>query len=321
MRVIHSATELAAGPRKVCVGIGFFDGVHLGHQQIIRQTVADARQHEGVALIVTFDRHPNTVVAPERVPPLIYTLPQKLRAISSLGVHSLLLIHFDRAFSEQTGEVFTRALARDLQSGSRCTDGSNRKGSGIQSICVGASFVFGHKRSGNVGLLRKLGAALNFHVHDVAAVSLDGKPVSSTRIREAIAVGNLDLVGQMLGRPYSIMGKVVRGDGVGAKLGFPTANVETTGLALPPRGVYATHALVKGGKNYRAVLNIGIRPTVATRPEPRTEAHLIDFHGDLYDQEIEIVFGERLREEKKFASLSDLRHQIAQDILDAQMRF
>ncbi len=307
MRIIHAASELAPQGRKVCLAIGFFDGVHLGHQQIIRQTRGDAKQHEAIGLVLTFDRHPNTVVAPSRLPPLVYSLPQKLRAIESLGTEQLLLIHFDRAFSEQTGEDFVRGLARDLGH--------------IQSLCVGASFVFGHKRGGNVELLRKLGAELGFTVHGMAAVSLDGRAVSSTRIREAIRAGDLDRVSQMLGRAYSLAGTVLRGDGLGHQLGFPTANLDTAGLALPPHGVYAVHAEA-GGKTYRSVLNIGVRPTLQNpNPQLRVEAYLIDYTGDLYGQEIEVAFVDKLRPEIRFPSLAELRAQIARDILAAQLRF
>src|ERR1035437_6139712 len=307
MRIIHAAEELKAAGRKVCLGIGFFDGVHLGHQQIIRQTITDARQREAIALVITFDRHPSTVVAPSRVPPLIYSLPQKLRAVEALGADTLLLIPFNKAFSEQTGEAFVRGLARDLGH--------------VQSLCVGANFVFGYKRGGNVELLRKLGAELKFTVHGMAAVSLDGRAVSSTRIREAIGAGDLDRVSQMLGRAYSVAGPVVRGDGLGHQLGFPTANLDATGLALPPHGVYAVHAEAVG-KTYRAVLNIGLRPTLQNpNPQLRVEAHLIDFAGDLYGQELEVAFVDKLRAETKFPSLAELRQQIARDILDAQMRF
>jgi riboflavin kinase / FMN adenylyltransferase len=307
MRIIHTAEALNPGGRKVCLAIGFFDGVHLGHQQVIRQTLTDARQHEAITLVITFDRHPNAVVAPNRVPPLIYSLPQKLRAIESVGADTILLIRFDKAFSEQTGEAFVRGLARELDH--------------LESLCVGANFVFGHKRGGDVELLKKLGAELNFAVHGMAAVSLDGQAVSSTRIRAAIRAGDLDSVSQMLGRAYSVAGRVVRGDGLGQQLGFPTANLDTAGLALPPHGVYAVHAET-GGKTYRAVLNIGLRPTLQNPdPQLRVEAHLIDFADDLYGQEVEVVFVEKLRAEKKFGSLGELRHQIAQDILDAQMRF
>lgn len=307
MQVIHTATELNAPNRRVCLAIGFFDGVHLGHQQIIRQTIADAQQHGSLALVVTFDRHPNSVVAPARVPPLIYPLPQKLRAIESLGPDALLLLHFDKAFSQKIGEQFIRELALAWN--------------GIQSVCVGASFVFGHKRAGNVQLLTKLGAELKFSVHGMAAVSLDGEAVSSTRIRDAIRAGELDLAGQMLGRAYSIATPVVEGDKVGRQLGFPTANLDATGLALPPNGVYAAHAVLRG-KTHRAVVNIGTRPTL-TRPNPplRVEAHLLDFGGQLYGEELEIVFADKLRDERKFSSVDELKAQIARDIERARNLF
>jgi riboflavin kinase/FMN adenylyltransferase len=333
MQIIHAAKDLKPSSRKTCLAIGVFDGVHLGHQQIIRQTVADARQHDAIALVLTFDRHPNTIVAPDRVPPLIYSLPQKLGAIESLGADTLLLVHFDRAFSGLTGEAFIRGLARDLGK--------------IQSLCVGADFVFGHQRSGNVALLEKLGDELGFTVHGVAAVSLDNQIVSSTRIREVIRAGNLDAASQMLGRPYAISGRVVAGDGVGRKLGFPTANLDATGLVLPPNGVYAVHVRCRTGvapvsnpspaqaeqkdgdrrdacpaTTHRAVLNIGLRPTLQNpTPQLSVEAHLLDFTGDLYGQELEIEIGEKLRDERKFGSLEELKAQIARDIAEAKKRF
>jgi riboflavin kinase/FMN adenylyltransferase len=307
MRIINAASELNPKGRKVCLAIGFFDGVHLGHQQIIRQTVADARQHESVALVVTFDQHPSSVVAPQRVPPLIYSLPQKMRVIGSSGADSLLLIPFDKAFSEQTGESFIRNLARELGQ--------------IQSLCVGSNFTFGHKRGGNVALLKTLGAELQFTVHGLAAVSLDGRVVSSTRIRESIRAGHLDAASQMLGRAYSLAGQVVRGDQLGRQLGFPTANLEVAGLALPPAGVYTVRALVRG-ESHRGVVNLGSRPTVAAAtPQLRVEAHLLDFHDDVYGEEMEIVFCEKLRDEQKFPSLAALQEQIARDVEAARARF
>jgi riboflavin kinase/FMN adenylyltransferase len=300
LNIIRTAQELKAGNRKVCLAIGFFDGVHLGHQQIIRQTVADARQREATALVVTFDRHPNTVVAPSRVPPLIYSLSQKLRAIEALGADTLLLLHFDKAFSQQPGDAFIRNLVRDLGP--------------VQSLCVGANFTFGYKRSGDVALLRKLGAQLGFAVHGMAAVSLDGKTISSTRIREAIRSGRLNVAGQMLGRPYSLAARVVPGDGLGRQLGFPTANLEVTGLALPPSGVYAARALLRG-KTHRAVVNIGFRPTLQVpHPALRVEAHLPGVTQDFYDAELQLIFLEKLRDEKKFASVTELKEQIRRDV-------
>jgi riboflavin kinase/FMN adenylyltransferase len=306
VKLIHNLNELQAG-RKVCLAIGFFDGVHLGHQQIIRQTTTDARQNEAIALIVTFDRHPNTVVAPDRAPSLIYSLAQKLRVIDSLSAEVTLLIHFDKEFSQRSGENFVRMLASEAGQ--------------IRSICVGANFAFGHKRSGNVDLLKKLGGEFNFAVHGLAAVALDGKAVSSTRIRQAIAAGNLDAASQMLGREYSLVGKVVMGDQLGRQLGFPTANIEVAGLVVPPRGVYAAHARTPGGI-YRAVINIGSRPTLQSpKPQLRVEAHLLEFAGNLYGEELELTFVEKLRDENKFASLDELKQQITLDIREAQRKF
>ena len=307
MPILTAATELRARPRKVCVAIGVFDGVHLGHQQVIRQTLGDARQHEGVPVVITFDRHPNAVVAPDRVPPMLHSLPQKLRAIESLGIANTLLIRFDRAFSEQTGEQFIRSLARDFGH--------------LHSVCVGSEFTFGHKRSGNVALLKQLGAELKFIVHGLAAVSLDGEPVSSTRIREAVRTGDLDSASQMLGREYSIAGSVIRGDQLGRKLGFPTANLEVAGLILPPNGVYAVHARV-AGREHRGALNLGLRPTLAS-PTPRLqcEVHLLDFAEEIYGEELELTFATKLRDEQKFPDLAALQSQIHLDLAAARACF
>jgi len=306
MKLLRAASELNPASRKVCLAIGMFDGVHLGHQQVIRQTIGDARQHDGVAVAITFDCHPSSVVAPERNPPLIYSLTQKLRVLESLGIEAILLIHFDKAFSEIPGEQFIRELAHDFGN--------------VHSLCVGSAFTFGWKRDGNVALLKQLGHELNFLVHGLASVSLDGRIVSSTRIREAIRSGQLDVASQMLGRNYSLAGRVIRGDQLGRQLGFPTANLEPASL-LPPDGVYAVQAFV-GDQSHRAVVNIGVRPTLKqVNPRRRVEVHLLDFSGDLYDQEIEIAFVEKLRDEQSFTSPDALRAQIGRDIDEARRRF
>jgi riboflavin kinase/FMN adenylyltransferase len=299
MKVICAAHELGNGSRKVCLAIGVFDGVHLGHQQIIRQTVSDAHGHGALPLVVTFDKHPSAIVAPDRVPPQIYSRSQKLRAIEALGAEALLEIPFNKTFSEKSGEEFIRELARDFGTS--------------HSICVGAGFVFGSKRSGNVALLKKLGAELHFQVHGMAELALDGKTVSSTRIREAIRGGNLDAAGQRLGRPYAICGRIVEGDRLGRQLGFPTANLDTTNLVLPPHGVYAASTMVNG-QFYRVALNIGTRPTVAAGPQLRVEAHLLDFSGELYGTELEVEIGAKLRDERRFQSPAELREQIGRDV-------
>jgi riboflavin kinase/FMN adenylyltransferase len=300
VKIIHAANELGNGSRKVCLAIGVFDGVHLGHQQIIRQTVSDARGHDAVALVVTFDKHPSAIVAPDRVPPQVFSRSQKLRAIEALGVDALLEIPFDKPFSEKSGEIFIRELSRELGK--------------IHSVCVGADFVFGHQRSGNVALLNKLGAELDFQVHGLAAVALDGQVVSSTRIREMIRAGDFDAASQMLGRPYAICGRVVEGDHLGQQLGFPTANLDAANLILPPHGVYSASTKLNG-RFYRAALNIGTRPTLAAaKPPLRVEAHLLDFNGQLYDKELELEIGVKLRDERRFGSPAELREQIQRDV-------
>src|SRR5689334_19710586 len=223
MNTFHHPDAFQSGGRKVSLAIGMFDGVHLGHQQLIRQAVTDAEQHEGLAAVVTFDRHPNSIVAPERVPALIYSPPQKLRALASLGVDATFIIPFTREFSQQAAEPFIRSLTQAL--GPVC------------SICVGSSFVFGHKRTGNVALLQQLGRGLDFVVHGIAAVSLDNEVVSSTRIREAVRNGDLDGASQMLGRKYALSGNIVHGDGIGGTLGYATANIDVRETLVPPNGV------------------------------------------------------------------------------------
>jgi riboflavin kinase/FMN adenylyltransferase len=300
MRILAEPRELDPAPRQVCLAIGVFDGVHLGHQEVIRQTLADARECGGVAVVITFDRHPAAIVAPDRQPRLIYSLPQKLRTLAQLGVDATWLVRFDAAFSRQDGETFVRRLGREFGR--------------ISSICIGQTFTFGHNRSGNVALLRRLGAELGFTVHGLPPVAWRGQPISSTRIREAIGQGDFAAAARMLGRPYALCATVVPGDGFGRELGFPTANLAAQALVLPPTGVYAAVARLEE-RTWPAAVNIGRRPTVA-RAEDRlhVEAHLLDFEGDLYGRELELTFVERLRQEQRFPSREALAAQIAQDV-------
>lgn len=298
MTVLHQPGELAG--RRVCLAIGMFDGVHLGHQQVLRQTVTDAGQRNAMPVAVTFDRHPSLIVAPDHAPPLIYSLPQKLRTISALGMEATLLIQFTKTFSEQPADYFIRSLHQGF--------------GGIASICVGAAFAFGHRRSGNVALLKMLGTELQFAVHGLASVQLDGRKISSTSIRTTIREGFLDAAGQMLGRPYSLSGIIKPGDQLGRTLGAPTANLDVTGLVLPPSGVYA--ALVhRRNSTHMAALNIGHRPTLGqAAPELRVEVHLLDFNEDLYGEELEVIVLQKIREEQRFPSLDALRARIQDDL-------
>ncbi len=305
MNVIHAdAAELNAGGRPVCAAIGVFDGVHLGHQRVLQQTISDAVRFQGISAAVTFDRHPNAIVAPGNVPALIYPLAKKLEVFAALGIDTACVIRFDKAFSQISGEQFVRDLARDFGK--------------ILSVCVGANFMFGHRRSGNVALLNEIGGQLGFAVHAAPDVDFDGQPVSSTRIRDAIRSGDFVLAGQMLGRPYSLCGAVIRGRQLGRTLGFPTANIDVTGILVPPTGVYVAEGRV-GAEWHRAAVNIGHRPTVQSGDlQIHVEAHFLDFDRDIVGQDLELIFLKKLREEKKFPSSDALRAQIAQDIVQTR---
>jgi riboflavin kinase / FMN adenylyltransferase len=304
MNIIHAAAELKPGPGGVCVAIGVFDGVHLGHQRVLGQARQDALQPGATSVVVTFDCHPNAVVAPQNVPPLIYPLAKKLRVVASLGLDAACVIHFDKPFSEISGEQFIRGLARDFKS--------------IRGICVGETFMFGCRRSGNVALLKTLGGELGFTVEAMPDVSTGGQPVSSTRIREAVRAGQFDLAAQLLGRTYTLCGEVIAGARLGRKLGFPTANLNAAGILVPPAGVYAADAQVNG-KTHRAAVNIGHRPTMYSAEGGLcVEAHLLDFAEDIYGREIELTFLKKLREERKFPSPAALQQQIEQDVAAAR---
>jgi riboflavin kinase/FMN adenylyltransferase len=300
MKVVFDAAALQPAPRPVCAAIGVFDGVHLGHQRVLDQTITDAARHQAVSVVVTFDRHPNAVVAPASVPPLIYSLEKKLEVLASFDVEAAYVIRFDKAFSQIPGEQFVRGLERDFQH--------------IKSICVGDGFMFGAGRSGNIALLRKLGGELDFTLRALRDVELDGQSVSSTRIRDAVRAGDFALAGRMLGRPYALRGTVIKGEGLGRKLGFPTANLKISGLLTPPPGVYAAETHIAAA-HYRAAVNIGHRPTIhSADPQLHVEAHLLDFDGDIYGQAVELVFLKKLREEVKFPTPAALRAQIAEDV-------
>jgi riboflavin kinase / FMN adenylyltransferase len=284
----------------VCAAIGVFDGLHLGHQAVLGRARGDAAAVGGKVVGVTFDRHPNSVVAPERTPLAIYSLGQKLRVLEALGVEAVWVITFDEGFSRIKADEFVRQLARDFAP--------------MHSLCVGAGFTFGYRRGGNLDLLRRMGGEIGFRVHGLDAVALGGEVISSTRIREAIRVGDLLAASAMLGRSYSVSGPVVRGDGLGRGIGVPTANLAVTELVLPPDGVYAAE-VVLDGRMEPAVLNIGCRPTVRQGNVSRQfEVHLLDLDRDLYDRELEVIFRRRLRGEQKFESMKELSIQIGKDV-------
>jgi riboflavin kinase/FMN adenylyltransferase len=287
-----------------CVAVGNFDGVHLGHQALAAAVVGRARARGGVAGALTFEPHPARVLRPERAPSALLTLDQKARLLAEAGVERLAVLPFDRSLAMLTPEEFARRVLQDAL--------------GARSVVVGENFRFGHGRAGDVGELRRLGAELGFEVASLPPVSLGGRPVSSTRIREALGHGEVRQAQALMGRPYFIEGEVVRGDARGRALGFPTANLEPRNELLPRDGVYAARCGLAGEPPERpAVVNIGRRPTFDGR-EVRAEAHLLGFAGDLYGRELRLDFVDRLRDERRFDGPGPLVEQIRADVAQAR---
>ena len=307
MKQLSQPSDLNYKERKVCLAIGMFDGVHLGHQQVLRQAVRAASQNNLISVAITFDQHPANIISPGQAPAIIQTQAQLIRTIELLGIKAILIIKFDQEFSLKTGESFIQELSQGFGS--------------IHSICVGKDFMFGHNRDGNFKSLQRLGQKLGFISYGLPSVMLDGQKISSTRIRTALHEGKLDEAKKMLGRKFSIEGLVIKGDGKGREIGFPTANLDTKGLILPPNGVYAAHARLNG-KSFKSVVNIGIRPTInKTSSLQQVEAHLLEFNTEVYGQVIEIEFISRLRDEILFNSIEELKKQIVSDIYHAKNLF
>ena len=306
MKQLSQANDLNNN-RKVCLAIGMFDGVHLGHQKVLQNAINAASQSDAISVAVTFDQHPANIISPKNAPSLIQTQAQRNRSIELLGVDAILIIKFNEAFSRKTGKSFIQELAQGFGS--------------IHSISVGNDFMFGHNRDGNFQLLQKLSQELNFLTYGLQPVKLNGQIVSSTRIRSALINGKIDDAKQMLGRKFSIEGPVVKGDGKGREIGFPTANIDTKNLILPPNGVYASYTKFNG-KTHKALLNIGVRPTII-KPNPsiQVEAHILKFNENIYDQVIDIELIDKLRNEIKFESIEELKKQISCDIENAKSFF
>ena len=299
MLVVRHARDLPRHPRGWCFALGMFDGVHLGHQHVLRSALLDAAADGAMAAAITFDPHPMAVLRPDRAPLLLQPLSARLRAMESLGLDAALVIPFDTAFSQLTGEAFIEQLVRDS--------------GGMRSISVGTGFQFGHDRSGNVPVLKTLGERLGFTANECAPVSIGDSRVSSSRVRKCLRAGLLKEVAELLGRPYSVTGVVMPGDQLGRQIGFPTANLNVQGLELPPHGVYAVRVLHQG-RALSGVLNLGVRPTVTRMGELRFEVHLLEFDGDLLGAELEIRIVARLRDERRFPNLEALVDQIRSDV-------
>ncbi|MDK3162339.1 bifunctional riboflavin kinase/FAD synthetase [Kamptonema cortianum] len=286
MKILEHIESLRDLTRPVCIAIGYFDGVHLGHQAVIHDAVVRARANGGVSVALTFNPHPARILRPQESPLMLTSLEHKIGLIKELDADFLLMQPFTLEFARTEPESFIRRLHAVC--------------SPLTSISVGHQWAFGHARKGNVALIRTLGGELGFDVGEVPPVEVNGETVSSTLIRKFLREGDLFTVSRFLGRPYSILGEVVHGDQRGRKIGFPTANLHVGAESLPPEGVYVCRARVDG-RTYPAVANVGGRPTVSdcSTPASSVEAHLLDFQGDLYGRRVEVFFKKFLRPEKK----------------------
>jgi riboflavin kinase / FMN adenylyltransferase len=288
------------------LALGNFDGVHRGHRKILDRLKRVADEHGATSVVMTFDPHPPRVVRPDKAPPLLMTMAQKLEAIEHAGVSGAAIVRFTRELSLWDPETFVRAVLVDWMR--------------VAEVWVGANFLFGHDRSGNFTLLRSLGVRYGFKAEKIDPIRYKDFVVSSTRIRRLVGEGRVDEAGALLGRSYFVDGVVIEGDRRGTAIGFPTANLCTENELLPPHGVYATTATIDGIVR-ASVTNIGVRPTVDDTGRTTIETHIFDFKRDLYGAAVRVGFVQRLRDERAFASLDLLRAQIGADCDRARVLF
>jgi riboflavin kinase/FMN adenylyltransferase len=292
-------TQLDPHPGITGLAIGVFDGVHLGHQAVVRSL-------EGKIAALTFEPHPLAVIAPDRVPPRLTTLEQKVAYLRAQGTVAVIAVKFDETLRNLSPTAFVDEIARIFPD--------------LKHVAIGENWSFGRNREGNAARLAELAKAHGFDVKAIAPVQLDGAPVSSTRIREAILQRRFDEAARLLGRSYAITGKVIHGEERGRTIGFPTANLGGVEQLLPPRGVYAVRARVAGNlTKYKAVMNLGRRPTFTSNGVDSLEVHLLDFEADLYDQKLWISDMHWLRDEIAFPNAAALKAQITEDVASARV--
>lgn len=302
MRLISSLDDIQT--EAAWLTIGSFDGVHRGHQEIIRRLVAGAQAQSAPAVVLTFYPHPAVVLRGLTDPFYLSTPAERVEHLAGLGVDIVILQQFDRPLANTSARDFVWTLKERL---------------GLQQLLVGHDFTLGRGREGDIPTLKKLGEAFGFTVQVTQPVNLDGLVISSSQIRAALTAGNITHASQLLGRPYRLSGEVVTGDGRGRTIGIPTANLGIwPEQLLPAAGVYACQARL-GEKVFGAATNVGVRPTFDhAKPLTHVEAHLLDFRGDLYGQKIQLDFLARIRGEQKFTDARALVAQIQADIARAR---
>lgn len=301
MLLVHDAFRSSDLPRGGIAAIGNFDGLHRGQRAVLDLVRARAAATGLPSVAVTFEPHPVAVLHPEAAPPRLTTPERKERLLAEAGIDVTLVVRFTPELSQTPARVFVREFLHQRL--------------GLAEIYVGSTFVFGHRREGDLALLKEMGDAFGFAAFGVEQVSWRGERISSTRIRRALAEGRADDAAAMLGRPYALGGIVVRGDRMGQRLGWPTINLQVEEQLVPLGGVYACRVLFPSfPATFECVTNIGTRPTVYENYQRVVESHILDFDSDVYGERVELAFHKRLREERMFPSVMDLSAQIGRDV-------
>ena len=286
-------------PKETLITIGVFDGVHLGHKYLISKLVRQAAGQNLLSCVITFRQHPRDLLSPKTKLLYLCSVPERIQLLKNEGVDIVAALTFNRELAKLSARDFVALLKKHLK---------------MRGLVIGPDFTLGRNREGNTETLRSLGQEMGFSVTVIAPKIIDGEVASSTAIRQALAEGNMEKVTRLLGRPFSLRGKVARGEHRGTGLGFPTVNLNVNAkMALPPDGVYATRANI-GVQEYQAVTNIGKRPTFGDNNELTIESFILNYNYDVYGKEVKIEIIQRLREEKAFANVEELKKQIAEDV-------
>jgi len=297
MQVEEELAKLSPS-KDMLLTIGVFDGVHLGHKYLLARLKQRARQEDCLSGVVTFRQHPQAVLSPQTKLPCLTGLAQRIRLLKNEGIDAIITLSFTRELAQLSPRQFIGLLKKHLR---------------MRGLVVGPDFALGRNREGDTNTLRTLGQDMGFSVTVIPPVVINGGVVSSTAIRNALAEGDMKRVYNLIGRPFSLQGRVITGAGRGIALGFPTANLDVDSKqALPPDGVYATRAYIDG-KAYQSVTNIGRRPTFGGG-ERAVEVYALDYHGQLYGRELRIDIIEQLRREQRFDTAEELKRQVAEDI-------
>jgi riboflavin kinase/FMN adenylyltransferase len=292
-------------PSQGCVAtLGNFDGVHIGHRQVIENLAREGKRLNLSVVVVLFEPQPREFFTPAEAPPRLTRLREKLMCLREMPVDRVLLLHFDRHLAEMPAEHFIQSILVDTLK--------------VRHLVVGDDFRFGQDRRGDFAMLQAAGRLVGFSVADTESVQLDGLRISSTLVRETLAAGAMDLVARYLGRPYTIVGRVAPGSQLGRQIGFPTANIALRRKNTPLQGVFAVTMTGIGNRPWPGVANIGSRPTVDRKPTVLLEVHLFDFDQDIYGRLVEVQFHHKIRDEQRFDSVDALRSQIARDAEAAQ---